>query len=151
MRRVLEVRTGDTKARAGIVISDNKYFLACKPTASSKWPRPKLDIPKGHIQAGESPIDAAIRECYEETNIKFEKWKLTRPMKFNLYGEPLFLWLAIIPLPPISKLSCASTFFNPDIGRQVPEQAGYLYIPVDKVMSCGMQKAISPCVAAYFT
>lgn len=28
------------------------------------------DIPKGHIQVGEQPVAAAMRECFEETRIK---------------------------------------------------------------------------------
>ena len=30
--------------------------------------RPTLSLPKGHVEPGESKIDAAIRECFEETN-----------------------------------------------------------------------------------
>lgn len=28
-----------------------------------------LSLPKGHIEAGETAIEAAIRECFEETNV----------------------------------------------------------------------------------
>ena len=37
-----------------------------------------FDIPKGHIQVGEKPLQAAIRECFEETQI-------------NLLFEPRFI------------------------------------------------------------
>ena len=29
----------------------------------------KIDIPKGHLDPGESPLDAALRECREEASI----------------------------------------------------------------------------------
>lgn len=29
-----------------------------------------LSLPKGHIERGETAVDAAIRECFEETNVK---------------------------------------------------------------------------------
>ena len=75
-----EVREGDVNKRAGIVIVDGKSILGCLPTPSIKYPNleRKLDLPKGHMQEGETPIDAAIRECWEETNIKFESWKLKK-------------------------------------------------------------------------
>jgi 8-oxo-dGTP pyrophosphatase MutT (NUDIX family) len=37
---------------------------------NSSWQKPRLGIPKGRIEDGESIIDAAIRETYEETGIK---------------------------------------------------------------------------------
>ena len=32
--------------------------------------KPTLSLPKGHVEEGETVIDAAIRECYEETGVK---------------------------------------------------------------------------------
>jgi len=49
-----------------VVIQDNKILLA-HPTGS-KW-KHTYSIPKGHIEAGESILDAAIRETEEETGI----------------------------------------------------------------------------------
>lgn len=38
-----------------------------------------LSLPKGHIEAGESHADTAIRECFEETDIE--------PQKADIVGE----------------------------------------------------------------
>lgn len=37
-------------------------------TVEEVYDRPTLSLPKGHIEKGESVLDAAIRECFEETN-----------------------------------------------------------------------------------
>lgn len=37
-------------------------------TVEEVYDRPTLSLPKGHLEKGESPLDAAIRECFEETN-----------------------------------------------------------------------------------
>jgi 8-oxo-dGTP pyrophosphatase MutT (NUDIX family) len=37
-------------------------------TVEEVYNRPTLSLPKGHLENGESPLEAAIRECFEETN-----------------------------------------------------------------------------------
>jgi multimeric flavodoxin WrbA/8-oxo-dGTP pyrophosphatase MutT (NUDIX family) len=37
-------------------------------TIEEVYDKATLSLPKGHIEEGEKPIDAAIRECFEETN-----------------------------------------------------------------------------------
>jgi 8-oxo-dGTP pyrophosphatase MutT (NUDIX family) len=153
--KVLETRDGDIKARAGLIITDGRYLLACKPTPSSKWPNPKLDIPKGHIQYGENPMAAAIRECHEETNILFDTWKLNRPMQFVMDGEPLYLWeVRLSEMPSIEKLSCVSTFIDDITGQRHPEMTGYEYILLSDTKYYGIfsrfQDRLRPCIEAYF-
>lgn len=73
---------------AGIVLvkNNNEYKFLILRAFKTFW-----DFPKGHIEANESPIDAAIRETYEETGISSEelnfKWGLdnytTKPFKKN--------------------------------------------------------------------
>lgn len=47
-----------------IVFYKNKILS----TVEEVYDRPTLSLPKGHIEQGESKLDAAIRECFEETN-----------------------------------------------------------------------------------
>jgi 8-oxo-dGTP pyrophosphatase MutT (NUDIX family) len=151
----IEFRTGDTSVRAGLIITDGQYLLTCKPTPSSRWPNPKLDIPKGHVQSNENACHAAIRECFEETNILFETWKLNCPMQFTMEGEPLYLWkVHLSEMPPIEKLSCASTFIDDTTGQRKPEMAGYEYISLFDAQFHGafskLQDRLRPCVESYF-
>jgi len=129
--KITEVKAGDVNARAGLLITDGEHFLVCKPTPSSRYPHPELDIPKGHLRLNEQPIDAALRECYEETNIRFEPWKLNAFKKFTLYGEPFFVWeVYLSELPSLERLSCKSNFIDDASGRELPEMAGYAYIEI---------------------
>jgi 8-oxo-dGTP pyrophosphatase MutT (NUDIX family) len=149
MRLVKEVRKNDLSIRAGIVISNGQYLLVEQPTnmIQKGW---KLDLPKGHLQEGESPIQGAIREVYEETNIKFEPWKLTRPIQTICDGDPLFLFYAKIEqLIPVNFLSCASTFVDED-GTRKPEVEAYYWLnPYTQIYL--MQDRLIPGIRYYFT
>ena len=52
----------------------------CKKTFPGKWDMPSA----GHVHAGESSIDACVRETYEELGIKIDK------SKFEFIGECLY-------------------------------------------------------------
>lgn len=47
-----------------IVLYENRVLT----TVEEVYDKPTLSLPKGHIEAGETALDAAIRECFEETN-----------------------------------------------------------------------------------
>lgn len=47
-----------------IVFYKNKVLS----TVEEVYNRPTLSLPKGHLENAETPLDAAIRECFEETN-----------------------------------------------------------------------------------
>lgn len=125
---IQEIRQGDINVRAGIIIRYKNYLLTQHPTPSEKWPNPLLDIPKGHLQEGENPKEGAIRECWEETNIKFEPWKLESPIQVNYCDAPLFLFLVNLDAPiPLEKLSCTATFIDGD-GIRKPECDSFFWI-----------------------
>jgi 8-oxo-dGTP pyrophosphatase MutT (NUDIX family) len=149
MRIIKEIRKNDLSIRVGIVISDGQYILVEQPTNMLRkgW---KLDIPKGHLQKGESPIQGAIRETYEETNIKFEPWKLTFPIQTTCNGTPLFLFLAKIDeLIPVNLLSCVSTFVDED-GIRKPEVEAYYWLnPRTQIYL--MQDRLIPGIKYYFS
>jgi hypothetical protein len=109
----------------------------------------KLDIPKGHLQKGETPLQGAIREVYEETNIKFEPWKLTSPIQTTCDGDPLFLFYAKIDrLIPVDRLSCVSTFVDED-GIRKPEVEAYYWLnPSTQIYL--MQDRLIPGIQYYF-
>ena len=109
----------------------------------------KLDLPKGHIQRGESPLNAAIRECREETGIHFAPWKLTRPIQTACDGDPLFLFLAEIDeIIPVNLLACASTFLDED-GIRKPEVEAYYWLNPHTQLHL-MQDRLIPGIKYYF-
>jgi 8-oxo-dGTP pyrophosphatase MutT (NUDIX family) len=148
MKLIKEIREGDVSARAGIVVTDGRYILVEQPTnmIQKGW---KLDLPKGHLQKGELPIQGAVREVYEETNIKFEFWKLTRPIQIICDGGPLFLFYAKIDqLIPVNLLSCASTFVD-EYGIRKPEVEFYYWLnPYTQIYL--MQDRLIPGIKYYF-
>tara|TARA_Y100000310_G_scaffold25339_1_gene24248 strand:- start:292 stop:687 length:396 start_codon:yes stop_codon:yes gene_type:complete len=61
LRELIEVDSDDT---AGILIMHENKYLLCLRTGDGYW-----SIPKGHIHYNEEPIEGAIRELSEETQI----------------------------------------------------------------------------------
>jgi 8-oxo-dGTP pyrophosphatase MutT (NUDIX family) len=148
MKLIKEIQEGDSRVRAGIIITDGRYILVEQPTnmIQKRW---KLDLPKGHLKKGETPLQGAIREAYEETNIKFEPWKLTHPIQTTCDGDPLFLFYAKIDqLIPVNLLSCASTFIDED-GIRKPEVEAYYWLnPRTQIYL--MQERLIPGIKYYF-
>jgi len=66
-----ESKKANKKTAAGVaLIFDNKILLI-HPT-NSGWTRATCGIPKGGIEDGEEPFDAALRELAEETGISID-------------------------------------------------------------------------------
>jgi ADP-ribose pyrophosphatase YjhB (NUDIX family) len=57
---------------AGLAIIYQNKILLVKPTNARWWK--SYGIPKGHVEEGESTIDAAIREVKEEIGIEIPKF-----------------------------------------------------------------------------
>ncbi len=52
------------RSASGVLIKNNKKYLIIKPSYRNYW-----EIPGGVVEHGESPLEAAIRETKEETNL----------------------------------------------------------------------------------
>ena len=65
-------KTNYTHCAGGIIINDKKQVVVVNQNHDS-W-----SLPKGHIDPGESNLEAAKREIYEETGIK--DVKLIKPL-----------------------------------------------------------------------
>jgi 8-oxo-dGTP pyrophosphatase MutT (NUDIX family) len=76
--------------KSGLIILCNSEILLVK--GKHKW-----GFPKGHIESGESELDCAIRETYEETGLKREHYILPG-IQFKLkYNVILFLAVIVNP------------------------------------------------------
>lgn len=64
-------------AAGGLVTSDNRYLFIFR--------RGKWDLPKGKIDEGESPHEAALREVSEETGLKEINIKQQLPSTWHIY------------------------------------------------------------------
>jgi mutator protein MutT len=57
---------------AGIVVRDGRVLL-CHRSADRAWYPDVWDLPGGHIEPGETPTGALVRELYEELGIVVEE------------------------------------------------------------------------------
>ena len=64
------------KSAMAVVVCEGKLLA----TNESIYGKAILSLPKGHIEENETPLDAAIRECFEETNIALSKSDLVREL-----------------------------------------------------------------------
>ena len=57
---------------AGFIIfqKGSNKLLVSHPTGNPKDGKHSWDIPKGHVEKGEDPLEAALRELYEETGLE---------------------------------------------------------------------------------
>lgn len=68
---------------AGFLIrSDNKYLLCRAFGGKENW-----GVPKGHVEEGESSLDAAYRETLEETGLDLRKFDVQiNPYIYQMYS-----------------------------------------------------------------
>ena len=132
-----EYLTEQKKYSAGVVITDGEYMLVCKTSYGN-------DIPKGEIDSGESPIQAAIREVKEETGYTVSKNVLEDFGNHSYikgeYAKDLHIFkYEVDELPKLNSFHCDSYYIDKKTGKKLPEVLGYDYIKVKQ-----MGKGLSP-------
>ena len=94
------------KRAAGVAVVYEGKILLVHPTGAS-WQRSTCGIPKGGMEEGEDPMDAAIRELFEETGINITSDQLDPDpnsiYSYNKKGIPS--WEMIYYLATIDDLS----------------------------------------------
>lgn len=113
---------------AGILFLNNGSILMGHATETPHW-----DIPKGHVEQGESHIDAAIRECFEETGFEVRPDQLiSLGVLYYTSKKKLALFVYTgTEYPDASKCFCASTFVKD--GRTIREMDDFKYVPYSQI------------------
>ena len=65
-----------------VVVCDGKVLA----TVEEIYGKPVLSLPKGHVEQGETVLDTAIRECFEETDVRLNKQDAVRELPSYSYG-----------------------------------------------------------------
>jgi putative (di)nucleoside polyphosphate hydrolase len=109
----------------GIVICHaGAELLMCHATGTSHW-----DIPKGSGEAGETPVQTAIRETAEECALAFEADALLDLGVFA-YRPAKDLHLFAVLIERVDTVRCrCSTHFRDRFGRDRPEMDAFAWVP----------------------
>lgn len=130
------------KISAGIIIKYNNKILLGHSTGNAFW-----DIPKGQLDENEDPKTAAVRETFEETNIKVNPESLIDlgQHKYIPYKKDLHLYIlnidgfleennetAIKTNNETHKVQCNSKFTNKyDI--EIPELDDFKFVDFNEL------------------
>jgi 8-oxo-dGTP pyrophosphatase MutT (NUDIX family) len=112
-----------------VVLLESRELLLCHVTGQRHW-----DLPKGGIHAGETPIEAALRETQEETGLRLcpdTLLDLGRHAYTARKGLHLFACLSQRIEP--RDLHCASCFVERFSGRLRPEMDGFGWFAFDRI------------------
>lgn len=104
-------------------------ILGCHSTGK-RWGPTTFDLPKGHQDVGEDPLDTAIRECREETGLDFSDKKadiVDLGTVDYISTKVLHIFYLAAEIPDLDTLHCDSMFTDP-WGRQRPEVNGFAKI-----------------------
>ena len=117
----------------GIFVESPGGVLLAHATGTPRW-----DLPKGRCEPGETPIEAALRECREETGLDFQP---DRDRLVDL-GQHAYLRkkdLHLFYLEVETELDLSVCFCSTKIerfdGREVFETDDFAWVPKDQVAS----------------
>ena len=111
---------------AGFLLETPEGYLLVHPTMRPRS-RGNWDIPKGHMETGEYPLETAIRELQEETGLEYNpNWETEYLGEFKYtISKDLILYHIKCPDPiDVHKCKCNS-YFDMN-GRMVPEADDFM-------------------------
>jgi putative (di)nucleoside polyphosphate hydrolase len=112
-----------------VVLLETRELLLCHVTGQRHW-----DLPKGGIHAGETPIDAALRETHEETGLRLDADALLDIGRHAYTGKKdLHLFACLSQRIDPRELHCPSTFVDRVSGRTRPEMDGFGWFSFDRI------------------
>ena len=134
-----------TTTHGVLVMNAAAELLLCHATGTRHW-----DIPKGIAEAGESGVDAAVREAGEECGLEVDRHALL-PLGTFAYrpDKDLALHGLLVDRIDPAACRCSSTFVD-RFGRERPEMDAFRWTPFGEVAShCAknMARVLTTCVS----
>ena len=112
-----------------VILNRERELLLCHVTGQNHW-----DLPKGGIDPGETPLDAAIRETREESGLCLQADALLDLGRFAYTNKKnLHLFACLMPRFDLKELRCESRYLDRYSGRQMPEMDGYGWFDFERV------------------
>lgn len=112
-----------------VVLAPTRELLLCHVTGQRHW-----DLPKGGINDGETPAQAAVRETVEETGLDFSPDGLLDLGRFEYTGKKdLHLFATLSERIDPMALCCESTFIERGSSRRLPEMDGFGWFGLDRL------------------
>ena len=104
-----------------VILNPDRELLLCHVTGQGHW-----DLPKGGIDAGESPRQAALRETREETGLRLHADALLELGRFEYTTKKnLHLFATCMARFDTRQLHCDSHYLDLISGRALPEMDGF--------------------------
>jgi putative (di)nucleoside polyphosphate hydrolase len=112
-----------------VVLLESRELLLCHVTGQRHW-----DLPKGGINAGETPIEAALRETHEETGLRLGADRLLDIGRHAYTAKKdLHLFATLSHRIDPRELHCPSCFIERISGRSRPEMDGFGWFGFDRI------------------
>lgn len=112
-----------------VILNRDRELLLCHVTGQNHW-----DLPKGGIDPGETPLDAALRETREESGLRLQPDALFDLGRFAYTSKKnLHLFATLMPRFDLKELRCESRYLDRYSGRQLPEMDGFGWFAFERV------------------
>ena len=119
-----------------VILNARREVFACHATGTSRW-----DLPKGVQDPGESAIQTALREVWEETSLALEPQSLDDLGLYDYLPAKrlhLFALRVAVDAFDISACRCHTSFPHHASGLPTLEVDAYAWKPLDRVdVWCG--------------
>jgi 8-oxo-dGTP pyrophosphatase MutT (NUDIX family) len=106
-----------------LIVNTSRQLLLCHVTNTPRW-----DIPKGLQDPGETPLQAARRELFEEAGLRLDEELFSDLGEFEYRRDKrlhLFKVEAADGLCALDELRCTSFYPHPVTGAATPECDGF--------------------------
>ena len=114
-----------------VILNPDRELLLCHVTGQNHW-----DLPKGGIDEGETPMQAALRETREECGWRLQDEALLDLGRFRYTTKKdLHLFATVQPRIALRQLRCESHYLDRWSGRQFPEMDGFGWFPFERAQT----------------
>ena len=122
-----------------MIVNADAELLLCHVTGQGHW-----DLPKGGIDEGETPLQAALRETREETGLVLAAETLLDLGRLPFrQRKDLHLFATLSPRIDPATLVCESRFADGQSGECLPEMDGFGWFAFDAVAAhCSRKLAV---------